>query len=1490
MGVNLFQRIKGSRFGRLLFWCACISVVTVNIIAVNFGLLKPASAATTTGWVVEQSSPINDQSLQQVVCVSSTNCISYGAVSSQGSSFGLYNSSNAGSTWTQNPTPPNANSSNPIYAQSNLSCPSASVCYFNGPNDGVFESTDSGSTWTMVSGTSLSSYYTDSLACVSTTDCIVAGTNNSTNTPAILVSTNSGSTWTADTLPSSLTSSYSFSGAPLSCNLGGICMAFATDNSVFPQTTKVLLSTNNGSSWSDITSDFGSSQVTGIYCSNASTTQCLVSSFGSVYITTNSGTSFTQETSGLPSGMQLGASFCPSSTQCYVATSFSDQIYESINQGSSWSALTLPSQLTSSSFIDSIYCSSTSDCVAVGSNVSSSQGFSIVSTNGGSSFSYGLVTPTGSNTVSDISCVQTSSVCYGAAGSYFVYSNNGGSSWSNLTLPSGIVNSSSISCPNTTTCYATAMNTSTTPPASGVIYSTNSGSTWTFQSLPLGSYSNITIFFISCESTSSCVATGVGGTSGGSSQQVVFYTTNSGTTWTQGTPPAADLSGYNLSLDCAAGTSNCYATGQYFDSGTGSYVDYVQTSTNSGSTWTDVSPSVSNAIFTNISCPTSSDCYVLNPRGDDVLFTSNGGSSWSTLTVGASGLNLISCYDSTDCTVIGTNSSGDVTSYTTANSGTNWYYSVVPQVQGMNLTAPANSISCYSSVNCQLSGSTITEVGILGLNLGAPSAPINPVASSQNTTATISWSAPTNDGGANIISYTVTGTDTTTNSTLTPVTVSGSPPATTASFSSLTAGDTYVFTVTASNAFGTSSASSSNSITITILVPSISSISPSSGPPSGGTSVTIMGSNFTSNATVTFGGNVGSDTFVSSTELMATSPPGAGSVSVVVTENGQTSNSVTFSYLAPTISSISPSSGPPSGGTVVTITGSNFTSNATVTFGGNPATAVTFVSSTEIQATSPQGSGSVSVVVTESGQTSNSLSFNYLAPTISSISPSSGTTSGGTVVTITGSNFTSNATVTFGGNPATAVTFVSSTEIQATSPSGTGSVAVVVVQGPQVSNSLSFTYTSSSSQTVYNPVTPTRICDTRPVGGSVLANQCNSGTGSTNSNGPLGVGQVLSINVEGTFNGITVPSNATAVVLNVTVTGTTQPGGFLTVWPTGSNQPNTSVINFGANDTIANLVQVQIGSGGQVSIYNFNGSTNVIVDLEGYYAPSSSTAGLFVPISPVRVCDTRPPSGSTVSNQCDTGSNKTMGAGTTLTVNVSGSGPGGSLDLIPSNAIAVVLNVTATNTTQAGGFLTVYPTPSTSTTPPGASNLNFGAGISIANRVIVPIGANGDISIYNFNGSTDVIVDVNGYFTGSGATSGDVFNPIVPTRICDTRTASTGIASNQCDNGTTSNNGPLTAGETISVQASNISTIPSNATAVVLNVTATNTTSNGGFFTIYPTPASSGSTPSNSDLNWSAGETIANQVVVKIGANDSVNVYNAIGSTDLIIDVMGYYS
>src|SRR5215469_11915990 len=160
---------------------------------------------------------------------------------------------------------------------------------------------------------------------------------------------------------------------------------------------------------------------------------------------------------------------------------------------------------------------------------------------------------------------------------------------------------------------------------------------------------------------------------------------------------------------------------------------------------------------------------------------------------------------------------------------------------------------------------------------------------------------------------------------------------------------------------------------------------------------------------------------------------------------------VTFSAAsgpAPTVTSVSPNSGPTAGGTAVTITGANFASGATVTFGGAAASNVVVVSSTTITATTPAGNaGAVTVTVTVNGQ-SGSLpnGFTYTSSTIvNSVSPNSGPTAGETAVTITGANFASGATVTFGGAAASNVVVVSSTTITATTPAGNAGAVTVTV-------------------------------------------------------------------------------------------------------------------------------------------------------------------------------------------------------------------------------------------------------------------------------------------------------------------------------------------------------------------------------------------------------------------------------------------------------------
>ena len=194
----------------------------------------------------------------------------------------------------------------------------------------------------------------------------------------------------------------------------------------------------------------------------------------------------------------------------------------------------------------------------------------------------------------------------------------------------------------------------------------------------------------------------------------------------------------------------------------------------------------------------------------------------------------------------------------------------------------------------------------------------------------------------------------------------------------------------------------------------VSSVSPSSGPSTGGTAVTIKGSGLTGASVVSFGSNAATGlSVVSDSELTATSPTGlAGTVDVTVTTPGgisAKSSADRFTYLAaPTVSSVSPSSGPSTGGTAVTIKGSGLTGASVVSFGSNAATGLSVVSDSELTAASPTGlAGTVDVTVTTPGGISartKAHRFTYLAaPTVSSLSPSSGPSTGGTAVTIKGS-------------------------------------------------------------------------------------------------------------------------------------------------------------------------------------------------------------------------------------------------------------------------------------------------------------------------------------------------------------------------------------------------------------------------------------------------------------------------------------------------------
>jgi hypothetical protein len=240
-----------------------------------------------------------------------------------------------------------------------------------------------------------------------------------------------------------------------------------------------------------------------------------------------------------------------------------------------------------------------------------------------------------------------------------------------------------------------------------------------------------------------------------------------------------------------------------------------------------------------------------------------------------------------------------------------------------------------------------------------------------------------------------------------------------------------------------------------IPVPVIVSVSPNAGPEMGGTTVTITGVNLSDTSLVLFG-PVPAVAFTvdSDTQITAITPAGFGVADVTVLTTGGPVTSVGgFMYVpAPIITFVTPMAGPEAGGATVVIEGMNLAGATSVTFGGVPATSFIIVSYTQIVATVPAGSGAVDVTVATAGGSASAPGiYAYVpAPTVSDVSPTTGSVAGGETVTITGTSMASATSVTFDGIPAISFTIDSATQITAITPvgiPGTVNISVVTAGG-----------------------------------------------------------------------------------------------------------------------------------------------------------------------------------------------------------------------------------------------------------------------------------------------------------------------------------------------------------------------------------------------------------------------------------------------------------
>lgn len=363
-------------------------------------------------------------------------------------------------------------------------------------------------------------------------------------------------------------------------------------------------------------------------------------------------------------------------------------------------------------------------------------------------------------------------------------------------------------------------------------------------------------------------------------------------------------------------------------------------------------------------------------------------------------------------------------------------------------------------------------------------------------------------------------------------------------------------------------------------------------------------------------------------------------------------------------------------------------------------------------------------------------------------------------------------------------------------------------------------------------VTPCRLVDTRHTGNPIQGGTAQSFT----------VPQLGNCNI---------PASAAAYSLNVTV-APRGPLGYLTVWPTGENQPVVSTMNSLDGRIKANAAIVPAGVSGAVSVYATN-TTDVILDINGYFAPANLQTYQFYPLTPCRVVDTR-------------GSNGHLG-GPYLVGGMERNFPVLESSCVPQNQSIAAYSFNATAvphpTGQELGYLTIWPEGGSQ---PTVSTLNNPTATIVANAAIVPAGTDGGVAVYP-SANTDLVLDINGYYAPAGQ-NGLLLYPAAPCRAYDSR----------------NNNGQPFQGERTVNIAGGVCTTPNSAKAYVFNATVV---PNGalGYLTLWPDGQMR---PLASTLNAADGAITSNMAIVPT-TNGSIDAF-ASGMTQLIVDIYGYFA
>jgi photosystem II stability/assembly factor-like uncharacterized protein len=584
--------------------------------------------------------PADVSDLFGVSCPSATVCVANGEtfVRGIGGNPVIIYSTNGGTSWSTSAVPAG------LGGQLTVSCSSASKCVAGGGGADLDVTTDGGKVWAFQASPSGVSQVFQLSCPPGGSGCVGVGASGE-NEAMILQS--SGTTWTA-------TADEAAGEAGLrsvACTTTSDCVIVGDSPSPI-----ILTKKNGGTSWTTDTVPSGISQLSGVSCVSATACTAVggndLETAGAVTGSITTG-KFALATPPAGDGELTGVTCVSGSKDClaagYVGTTLATALATSSDSGSKWTAQSLPPAPFP---LASVSCGAPGVCVAVGTSAS---GGMVDSTRDGGAVWTTKVIPA-VNSLSSVACSSASdceAVGTGHFGAQFLATTNGGTSWtvSLLTSSTTMDVPVALSCRSSSDCVVLGAVVLGEPPDLTTFSTTNGGKKWTDTSTSLAGDA---LNSLSCSSTADCVLVGNGGTEGG---PFILTTTTFGATWTSATVPTSPTFFTSLVGVSCASTKDCVVVGDAQQN------DVLTTTDGGTAwTEKPYTPTVDDSLYA-VSCFSTADCVMvgldnLGLEPGAIETTTDGGSAWTNVTAPAISFKLlsVSCWSATACVAVGDDS------------------------------------------------------------------------------------------------------------------------------------------------------------------------------------------------------------------------------------------------------------------------------------------------------------------------------------------------------------------------------------------------------------------------------------------------------------------------------------------------------------------------------------------------------------------------------------------------------------------------------------------------------------------------------------------------------------------------------------------------------------------------------------------------------------------------------------------------------------------